>query len=141
MKTKSSLESAFFNPRALIGFGFSAIGLLLGLVAFITLPTQSALAGPAACTEVAFNTSGGPSGSILVSMESHSIGFPNSPCTIYFTWSVGTPPDPTHSSSTYSSPQAVGQGTQKTFRAFGHKTNAMPEDSDITEVEVVNGGP
>jgi hypothetical protein len=143
MKTKSSLESAFFNPRALIGFGFGAIGLLLGLVAFIGLPTQSALASPTPCTEVVFTDSNGEYGSILVSMESHSAGYPGSPCTIYFTVSSTAypPSDPTHSSPVYMGPLTVPfGGAERYFKAFGHKSGADPEDSHIFDHYVVSGG-
>ena len=141
MKTKSVSKSGFFNPRALIGFGFGAIGLLLGLVAFIALPKHSALATPAPCTDVVFDEQNGPNGSKLVSMVSHGIGYPSSPCTIYFTVSAGTPPDPTHSSTVYMGPYPVAWGQTRNFKAFGHKLNAIPEDSDISEHTCVNGGP
>lgn len=144
MKTKSSLESAFFNARALIGFGFSAIGLLLGLVAFIALPSQSAWASPAPCTEVVFTDSNGPNGTTLVSMESHSEGYPGSPCTIYFTVSsTGWPSNPTHSSTVYTAPFTLPWGgVERWFLAFGHKLNASPEDTDIFEHQATSrGGP
>jgi len=142
MKTKSSLESAFFNPRALTGFGFGAIGLLLGLVAFIGLPTQSALAVPAPCTDVVFTDSNWLNGAKRVSMESHSVGYPDSPCTIYFTVSAGTPPDPTHFSTVYMGPYPVAWGQTRNFKAFGHKTGADPEDTDIFDHYIITpGGP
>jgi hypothetical protein len=144
MKTKSS-ESAFFNRRALIGFGLGAIGLFLGLVAFIALPKQSAWATPAPCTDVAFTNSNGPNGSKFVTMVSHGIGYPSIPCTIYFTVSsTGWPADPTHTyppTYVYTSPQQVPWGQTRTFRAFGHKDAANPEDSGETDHTVVNGGP
>jgi hypothetical protein len=133
MKIKSVSSSAFFNPRALPGFGFGALGLLLGLVAFTALPNQSALATPAPCTEVAYTEGIGPiADAIYVTMESHSIGYPDSPCTIYFTVSAGIPPTPTHNSAIYTSPYVVLYGDAKFFKAFGHKLYADPEDSDIT---------
>jgi hypothetical protein len=133
MKTKSSLESAFFNPRALIGFGFGAIGLLLGLVAFIALPTQSALAIPSPCTNVVFTdaTSDEVLGAIAVSMESHNQGTTDQ-CTIYYTVGPTNPPNPTHSSAIYTGPILVYSGDAKFFKAFGHALYAVPEDSTIT---------
>ena len=142
MKTKSVSKSGFFNPRALIGFGFGAIGLLVGLVAFIALPTQSALASPTPCTEVVFTNSNGPNSSKLVSMESHSEGYPGSPCTIYFTMSpTYYPPDPTHTSTVYVGPLTVPWNSERYFLAFGHKSGADPEDTIIFDHLVVNGGP
>jgi len=44
MKKKSASQSAFFNPRTLIGFGFCLIGLLLGLLAYTAYPGASLLA-------------------------------------------------------------------------------------------------
>ena len=44
MKKKSGSQSAFFNPRALIGFGLCLIGLLLVLLAYTAYPGASALA-------------------------------------------------------------------------------------------------
>src|ERR1700730_2913806 len=44
MKKKSGSKSAFFNPRALIGFGLCLIGLLLGLLAYTAYPGASLLA-------------------------------------------------------------------------------------------------
>jgi len=132
MKTESSLESAFFNPRALIGFGFGAIGLLLGLVAFIALPKQSAWAIPTPCTNVVFTESSGPvRDSVYVSMESHNEGTLTQ-CTIYYTVDSFVPPNPTHSSAIYTSPYVVFDGQQRFFKAFGHALNAIPEDSPIT---------
>lgn len=134
MKIKSVSKSGFLNPRAFIGFGFGVIGLLLGLVAFIALPKHSAWARPAACTDVEYSETAGPSCSAVVTMESHSIGYPDSPCTIYYNVSSTVPPDPTHSSASGTSPVAVtvALGQQRHFKAFGHKLNAIPEDSAIT---------
>ena len=133
MKTKSSFESAFFNPRALVGFGFGAIGLLLGLVAFIALPTQSAWAEPSPCTTVVFSEA--PSedvpGAINVSMESHNEGTAIQ-CTIYYNATAGLTPNPTHSSTIYTGPYVVLAGDAKFFKAFGHALYADPEDSQIT---------
>src|SRR5437660_6174796 len=44
MKKKSSSKSAFFNPRALVGFGLCLIGLLLTLLAYTAYPGASLLA-------------------------------------------------------------------------------------------------
>jgi hypothetical protein len=44
MKQKSSSKSAFFNPRALVGFGLCLIGLLLALLAYTAYPGASLLA-------------------------------------------------------------------------------------------------
>jgi hypothetical protein len=132
MKTKSSLESAFFNPRALIGFGFGAIGLLLGLVAFIALPKQSAWAHPSACTSVVFSESSGPvRDSVYVSMESHNAGT-TTQCTIYYNVAPYVPSDPDHSSTIYTGPYVVFHGQPRFFKAFGHALYADPEDSAIT---------
>ena len=143
MKTKFSLESAFFNPRALIGFGFGGIGLLLGLVAFIGLPTQSALAAPTPCTDVVFTDSNGGGGSVRVSMEYHSIGYPISPCTIYFNVSsTGYPADPTLSSTVYAGPYTVPWGgAERYFKAIGYKASATPQFSEhVTDHYVITGG-
>ena len=133
------MKQTSIRPRAFFGFG--AIGLLLGLVAFIALPTQSALASPP-CTEVVFTNSNGPNGSKLVSMESHVEGYPGSPCTIYFTMSATYyPPDPTHTSTVYVNPLTVPWNSERYFLAFGHKSGADPEDTIIFDHYVVNGGP
>src|SRR3984893_18683061 len=44
MKKKSASQSAFFNPRTLIGFGFCLLGLLLALLASTAYPGASLLA-------------------------------------------------------------------------------------------------
>ena len=44
MKRKSASQSAFFNPRALIGFAFCAIGVFLALLAFALYPGGNAFA-------------------------------------------------------------------------------------------------
>jgi hypothetical protein len=133
MKTKSSLESAFFNPRALIGSGFGAIGLLLGLVAFVALPKHSAWAVPSKCTPVVYSEA--PSedvpDAIAVSMESHNEGT-TTQCTIYYNATAGLTPNPTHSSTIYTAPYLVYYGDAKFFKAFGHALDAEPEDSAIT---------
>lgn len=141
MKTKSSLESAFFNPRALVGFGFGAMGLLLGLVAFIALPKQSAFAEPSPCTSVVFTEAPAEDvpGAIKVFMESHNQGTATQ-CTIYFTSSAGIPPTPTHSSTVYTSPYIVLYGDARFFKAFAHALNANPEDSSITSHFTDNTG-
>ncbi len=133
MKTKSSLESAFLNPRALVGFGFGAIGLLLGLVAFIALPKQSAWAEPSPCTPVVYSEAPAEDvpGAINVFMESHNQGTATQ-CTIYYTVGATNPPNPTHSSTIYTGPYAVLYGDAKFFKAFAHALNADPEDSQIT---------
>jgi hypothetical protein len=143
MKTKSMSKSGFFHPRALIGFGFGAIGLLLGLVAFIALPTHSALAIPSACTDVVFSETPGASCSIDVTMESHGIAYPYAPCTIYYTVSTLPPPDPTHSSANGTSPVVynVGAGLIRRFKAFGHRTSAIPEDTAIFSYTANNSCP
>lgn len=141
MKTKSSLESAFFNPRALVGFGFGAIGLLLGLVAFIALPKHSALAIPSPCTDVEFGfETGDIPDAVYVTMESHNEGF-TTQCTIYYTVSAGIATTPTHSSAIYTDPYPVLSGQIRRFKAFGHKLYAIPEDSPVTGVTVDNTGP
>ncbi len=134
MKTKSVSKSGFFNPRALIGFGFGAIGLLLGLIAVIALPTHSAWARPAPCTEVEFDEGGGPSCSVTITMTSYSIGYPSSPCTIYYNVGTTPPVNPTHMSASGTSPVVliVPAYQQMHVKAFGHKLNAIPEDSAIT---------
>jgi hypothetical protein len=137
-KNKTSIgQSAFFNPRALIGFGFGAIGLLLGLVAFVALPKQSALATPTPCTNVAFTEIPGDRGTVYVAMESHNSGT-STQCTIYYTVASFVPDDPTHSSAVYTSPIAVSQGQIRFFKAFGHALYATPEDTGITNWYVNN---
>ena len=44
MKKKSASQSAFFNPRTLIGFGFCLLGLLLALLAYTAYPGASLMA-------------------------------------------------------------------------------------------------
>lgn len=135
MKTKS----AFFNPRALAGFGFGAIGLLLGLVAFIALPKQSALAAPARCTPVVYSFGSGEiEDAVYVTMESHNEGF-TTPCTIYFNVGGVIPLNPTHGSAIYANPYVVFPGQVRYFKAFGHALGANPEDSGITSQTVDNG--
>jgi hypothetical protein len=132
MNKTSVRQSAFFNPRALLGFGFGALGLLLGLAAFIVLPKQSAWATPSPCTSVAYSESSGPvRDSVYVSMESHHAGTMTQ-CTIYYTVDSVLPPDPTHSSAVYTGPYAVFHGQPRYFKAFGHALLANPEDSPIT---------
>jgi hypothetical protein len=133
MKTKSVSKSGFFNPRALIGFGFGAIGLLLGLVAFIALPKHSALASPAPCTDVVYDETPGASCSLVITMESHGNSGPFASCTIYYNTGTTVPPDPTHSSANGTSPVVVnvGAGQLVRFKAFGHRTSAIPEDTAI----------
>ena len=62
MKKKSSSKSAFFNPRALIGFGLCLIGLLLALLAYTAYPGASALAqsGPASPMSATANSPSRP---------------------------------------------------------------------------------
>jgi hypothetical protein len=140
MKTKSVSKSGFFHPRALIGFGFGAIGLLLGLVAFIALPKHSAFAPPLGCTDVVFEETPGPSCSIIVTIESHGQSAPFTPCTIYYTIGTTVPPDPTHSSANGTSPVAinVGAGQLRRIKAFGHRTSAIPEDTAIAGPYIAN---
>ena len=140
MKTKSSLESAFLNPRALVGFGLGAIGLLLGLVAFIALPKHSAWAVPAPCTNVVFGyTDGEIFDAMYVTMESHNQGYPNSQCVIYYTYnSTGLVPNPTHNSPIYTDPYPVLWGQTLHFKAFAHQSSADPEDTIITNTTVNN---
>ena len=133
MNKTSVRQSAFFNPRALLGFGFGALGLLLGLAAFIALPKQSAWAIPSPCTPVVYSEA--PSeyvrDAIDVSMESHNEGTAIQ-CTIYYTVGPTNPPNPTHSSAIYTGPYVVLPGDAKFFKAFGHALYADPEDSQIT---------
>ncbi len=129
----SARQSAFFNPRALLGLGFGALGLLLGLAAFITLPKHSALAIPSKCTPVEYSEA--PSqyvrDAIDVTMESHNEGTADQ-CTIYYTVGPTNPANPTHSSAIYTAPYVVLPGDAKFFKAFGHALYAVPEDSNIT---------
>jgi hypothetical protein len=94
MTVKSPAESALFNPRALIGLGFSAVGLLLALLGFLAFPSSSALASPQ-CSEVEFNVYEESYGDMYVEMTS------DAGCTIFATVGVyGYPSDPTHSGGT-----------------------------------------
>ena len=140
MKTKSALESAFFNPRALVGFGFGAIGLLLGLVAFFALPKHSALAVPSPCTDVVFDYADIPMFPYKpVEMESHNEGYPNSPCVIYYTTSTtGVPTTPNHSSAIYTDPIPAMWGQTLRIKAFAHQDSATPEDTAVFFQAVVN---
>ncbi len=140
MKTKSALESAFFNPRALVGFGFGAIGLLLGLVAFFALPKHSALAVPNPCTDVVYGyTDGEIFDAFYITMESHNEGYPSSQCVIYYTVSyTGIPTTPNHNSAIYTNPVPVLYGQTARFKAFGHQTSATPEDTGIFSTYINN---
>jgi hypothetical protein len=137
-KNKTSVrQSAFFNPRALIGFGFGAIGLLLGLVAFIALPKQSAWATPSPCTNVVFTELPGDRGTIYVAMESHNEGTATQ-CTIFYNVATYVPYPPNHYSAVYTGPIPVSHGQIQFFKAFAHALYANPEDTGVTDWYVNN---
>ena len=129
MKTKSSLESAFFNPRALLGFGCGTLGLLLAVLAFTAFPASTARAVPL-CSDVYFEEVI-PEYAVLYVKLSSDAG-----CTIYYTISAfGYPSNPTHSSAIYNpSPYYDGiqvpNGQYRYFKAFAHKTTSNPHDGD-----------
>jgi len=134
MKKASVSESAFCNPRVLIGFGFSTIALLLALVAFLTFPSSSALAQLPRCSPVGFDESGHYPNTVFVSMSS------NAGATIYYT--VGTvnyPPAPTHSSAIYSAPLGTPGGQKRFYKAIANKPGVCT-DSVVTQYEVDNTG-
>jgi len=135
MKKKSVSKAAFFNPRALIGFGFGAIGFFLAVVAFITFPSTSALAVPGTCATVTFeDVPGEDYNELYVTMTS------DAGCTIYYTVSATTwPSDPTHNSAIYSSQLGVPYLQRRYYKALAYKAHAYPtEDSAITSHFVYN---
>jgi hypothetical protein len=138
MKAKSPVVPAFLNPRALIGFGFSAVGLLLALLGFLAFPS-SALATPQ-CSDVTFTEHVEAYGTIYVQMSS------DPGCTIYYTVrSLQLPSDPTHSSAIYNpghNPNyqglGVGVGAHLWYKALAYNASSTPVDSGITIYEVDN---
>lgn len=145
MKTKAASQSAFFNPRALLGFGFGAIGLLLAVLGFMSFPSSTALARPGTCVPVSFKEVPGEDyNELYVQMIS------GDNCTIYYSVSATTwPPDPTHSSAIYNptnDPNYEGLGVpypgRRYYKAFAHKASAYPtEDSIITSYLAINENP
>lgn len=142
MKTKSpASQSAFFNPRALLGFGFGTLGLLLAVVGFTAFPSSTALAVPV-CSAVDFEEVIPEYGELYVILSS------DEGCTIYYTISPwGYPSNPTHSSAIYnpsSYPEGfeVPNGQRRYFKAFAHKTTSNPHDGDsgITSHQADNTG-
>jgi hypothetical protein len=140
MKAKSPVESAFLNPRALIGFGFSAVGLLLALLGFLAFPS-SALATPQ-CSDVEFTENWTGYQQVKIQMSS------DAGCTIYYTVRVWQPPaDPTHSSAIYNptgNPNYQGLGIPAgyvyCYKALAYNPSATPVDSAINSYCVDNTG-
>jgi hypothetical protein len=144
MKIRSVSLSAFSTPRALIGFGLGATGVLLVIFAFLALPSTARADAP--CTDVEFTETGGEEyGSTYVQM--HSV----TGCTIYYTVNaVGWPANPTHSSAVYNPSNdpnyeglGVAFGQTRYYKAFAHKTKFTPHDWDspnITFYMVDNSG-
>jgi len=144
MKIRSDSLSAFSTPRALIGFGLGATGVLLVIFAFLALPSTARADAP--CTDVEFTETGAEEyGATYVQM--HSV----TGCTIYYTTnSVGWPANPTHSSAIYNPTNdpdyeglLVNFGQTRYYKAFAHKTHTIPHDWDspnITFYLVDNSG-
>jgi hypothetical protein len=140
---KSPAQSAFLNPRAIIGLGFSAIGLLLALLGFLAFPS-SALATPTTCADVEFTEVPGEDyGELYVQMSTD-----NPSCTIYYTVNAyNWPPSPTHSSAIYNPShipnyQGLGVpfGQRRYYKALAYIFGAVPADSGITAYVADNSG-
>jgi hypothetical protein len=140
MKNKSVSESAFFNPRALIGVGISGIGLALAMFALLAFPS-SARATPQ-CSDVEFTENRVSYSQLYLLMSS------DSGCTIYYTVQAWQPPsNPTHSSAIYN-PQGtpnyhglgIPLGTHYYYKALAYNASATPVDSNITAYDVDNTG-
>lgn len=129
MKIKSPSQSAFFNPRGLLGFSCGTLGLLLLVLGFTAFPSSTAQAVPL-CSDVYFEEVIPQYGVLYVKMSS------DEGCTIYYTISAyGYPSNPTHSSNIYNpSPYYYGipvpDGQYRYFKAFAHKTTSNPHDGD-----------
>jgi hypothetical protein len=145
MKRTSVSKSAFLTTRALMGFGFGSIGVLLLLLAFITFPSTSALAVPGTCAVVEFTEVPGEGyGELYVQMSTD-----NPFCTIYYTVSATNwPPNPTHSSAVYNPSHnpnyeglGVPHGQRRYYKAFAHISAGYPtEDSIISQYVADNTG-
>ncbi len=134
MTVKSPAQSAFFNPRGLIGLGLGATSLLLALAGFLTFPS-TARATPQ-CSAPEFTESNGENyGSLYVQMSS------DPGCTIYYTVHYWTLPsaNPTHSSAVYNpsgNPSYEGLGIPRgyvvCYKALAYNASATPVDSLIS---------
>lgn len=92
MKTKSVSESAFVNPRPLIGRFSCSIGVLLALLVFVALPSSSARASQGQCGDVSISWEYGGPNDIY-----YELSVSPSTCTIYVTTTLNNPTivDPT----------------------------------------------
>lgn len=137
MKKISVSESAFFNPRALIGFGFGAIGLLLAVLGLVAFPSSSARA-TSTCSDVQFTEYLEGYSDMYVEMSS------DPGCTIFATVnSYSYPSDPTHNGGTqtgitwiYIHEYNVPVHQKRYFKALAYISGAP--DSGITSYEADN---
>jgi hypothetical protein len=139
MILKSHAVSAYFNPRALIGFGLGATGLFLAIFGFIFPSTAKATPQ---CSPVEFTENWTGYQQVKIQMSS------DSGCTIYYTVRVWQPPaDPTHSSAVYNpsgnpSYQGLGipAGYVYCYKALAYNPSATPVDSAVNSYCVDNTG-
>lgn len=133
MTVKSPTQSAFFNPRALIGLGLCATSLCLAVLGCLTFPS-TAKATPQ-CSAPDFSESNGENyGSLYVQMSS------DPGCTIHYTVHYWSPPaNPTHSSAVYNpsgNPNYEGLGIPRgyvvCYKALAYNASATPVDSPIS---------
>jgi hypothetical protein len=140
MTVKCPPQSAFFNPRALIGLGLGATSLFLATLGFFTFPS-TAKATPQ-CSPVEFTENWTGYQQVKIQMSS------DPGCTIYYTVRVWNyPPDPTHSSAVYNptgNPNyqglGISPGTINYYKALAYNPNATPVDSAISSYSVDNTG-
>jgi hypothetical protein len=124
------------TPRALMGLGFAATGMLFAFLALFAFPRQ-ARADILTCSGPEFTEEAGNEyGELYVTMTS------DAGCTIYYT--VGAwnwPANPTHSSAIYVSRLGIPHGQYRYYKALAYKANAQPtEDSGVSWYEVDNSG-
>ena len=132
MKIKSVSRSAFFTPRAFVGLGLGATGVLLAVFAFFAFPSTARADAP--CTNVVFTEEDevGEYGEKYVLMSSVT------GCTIYYTvHATMWPANPTHTSAVYNPSNdpnyeglQVPVGQRRYYKAFAHKTKYNPHDWD-----------
>jgi hypothetical protein len=144
MKIKSVSRSAFLTPRGLIGLGFSSIGLVLALLAWIALPTSSALADPIKCADPDFYQATGYPATAFIYLSTTTPGTSK----IFFKVAeYSCPADPTHDSAGNATggtgtwvgtPIGVPAGDKRYIKAVVWKSAHI--DSNIICYEVDNTG-